>query len=194
MTNTTRQDRRNTLLALVLCATALGACASGQPPLEAMDREIEIERFMGDWYVVAFIPIDFPLFSEAGAHDAVERYALDDQGGIDITYTFRDGSFDAEPTVMTQRGRIHDVKRGTEWRVQPIWPFWSAYLIAWLDEDYTRAIIGVPSRDYVWVLSRTARLAEAELAALSERVGGLGYDPNELRRVPHRAAAASEGS
>jgi apolipoprotein D and lipocalin family protein len=184
-----RQIGRRGLLAIMLCATALAGCASGPPPLEALDRKIEVERFMGDWYVVAFIPIDLPFFSEADAHDAVESYALDEEGKIDVTYTFRDGSFDAEPTVMTQRGRVYDADRGTEWRVQPFWPFWSAYLIAWLDEDYGRAIVGVPSRKYVWVLSRSADLDEAELVALTERVGALGYDPTELRRVPHRQAA-----
>ena len=189
MTHSTRLVRRTLLLSLALCAAVLGGCASKTPPLEALDREIEVERFMGDWYVVAFIPIDLPFFSEADAHDAVERYELDEEGRIDVTYTFRDGSFDAEPTVMTQRGRIHDEERGTEWRVQPFWPFWSAYLIAWLDEDYERAIVGVPSRKYVWVLSRSAPLEEAELAALTERVGELGYDPAEVRRVPHRPAS-----
>jgi len=103
-----------------------------------------------------------------------------------VTYTFRGGSFDAEPTVMTQRGRVHDEERGTEWRVQPLWPFWSAYLIAWLDDDYERAIVGVPSRKYVWVLSRAAPLGDAELESLTERVAGLGYDPAELQRVPHQ--------
>ena len=175
------------LWACVLSLALLNACATHRvPPLEAMDRKVDLERFMGDWYVVAFIPIDFPFFSEAGAHDAVESYALDEEGRIDVTYRFRDGSFDAEPTVMTQRGRVYDEERGTEWRVQPLWPFWSAYLIAWLDDGYERAIVGVPSRKYVWVLSRTAPLGEPDLAELTERVGDLGYDPAQLRRVPHR--------
>lgn len=167
----------------------LSACASGPPPLEPLDRRIEVERFMGDWYVLAFIPIDFPFFSEADAHDAVERYEQDADGGIDVTYTFRDGSFDAPTTVMTQRGWVHDRERGTEWRVQLLWPFRSAYLIAWLDDDYQRAIVGVPSRSNVWVLSRTPLVAEAELAALEARVARLGYDPSQLRRVPQRPLA-----
>jgi apolipoprotein D and lipocalin family protein len=142
---------------------------------------------MGDWYVLAFIPIDLPFFSEAGAHGAVESYQLDDEGGIDITYTFRDGSFEAEPTVMTQRGRVIDDGRGTEWRVQVFWPFESAYLIAWLDADYERAVVGVPSRSNVWILSRDPLVEEAEFAALRSRVADLGYDPTMLRRVPQRA-------
>ncbi len=190
MNLTNRRFGRTGILSILLLAASLGGCASSPPPLEALDRKIEVERFMGDWYVVAFIPIDLFFFSEADAHDAVERYELDDEGGIDITYTFRDGSFDAEPRVVTQDGRIYDEELGTEWRVRPFWPFWSAYLIAWLDDDYERAIVGVPSRSNVWVLSRTPHLDEIELEALTERVGELGYDPAALRRVPHRRAEA----
>lgn len=181
---------RPALLACVaLLGCALAGCASGPPDLEALDRRIEVERFMGDWYVLAFIPIDLPFFSEAEAHGAVESYRLDDDGGIDITYTFRDGSFEAEPTVMHQSGRVVEDGRGTEWRVQLLWPFESAYLIAWLDAEYTRAIVGVPSRRYVWILSREPVVPDAELEALEGRVSELGYDASELRAVPQRAAA-----
>ncbi len=168
-------------------ATLLASCAS-RPPLEPFDREIDVERFMGDWYVLASIPIDLPLFSEAAAHDAVETYRLLPNGEIDVSYRFRDGSFDGEPRVVRQRGWVVDERRGTEWRVQLLWPFRSAYLIAWLDEDYQRAIIGVPSRRYVWLLSRDAAIPEAEFAALTRQIAELGYDPKRLRRVPHRGA------
>lgn len=183
-----KPGHRPIILAALFSAWAilLGGCATTGPELEALDRRIEVERFMGDWYVLAFIPIDLPFFSEAEAHDAVENYRLNGEGGIDVTYTFRDGSFDAEPTVMTQRGRVYDEETGAEWRVQVVWPFESAYLISWLDEGYERAIVGVPSRRFVWVLSRIAHVSEAEFACLYERVAGLGYDPGLLRRVPHR--------
>jgi len=153
-----------------------------------MDREIEVQRFMGDWFVIAFIPIDLPFFSEAAAHDAVENYRLEESGEIDITYTFRDGAFDVEPTVMKQRGRVLEEGTGTEWRVQVFWPFESAYLIAWVDDTYERAIVGVPSRSHVWLLSRDVGLSRAEFDDLSGRVASLGYDPAALRRVPHRTS------
>jgi len=172
--------------ALGVLALLLGGCASSGPDLMPLDREIEVERFMGDWYVLAFIPIDLPFFSEAEAHDAVENYRLNEEGGIDVTYTFLDGGFDGEPTTMRQRARVFDEVRGTEWRVQIFWPFESAYLIAWLDDAYERAIVGVPSRSNVWLLSRTPDVTEAELGGLTDRVAELGYDPALLKRVPHR--------
>ena len=50
----------------LLAVTLLNACATTDaPPLEAMDRKVDLERFMGDWYVIGFIPITIPFFSEA---------------------------------------------------------------------------------------------------------------------------------
>ena len=60
------------LLVCVLSLALLNACATHRvPPLEAMDREVDLERFMGDWYVIGFIPITLPFFSEEGAGEAL---------------------------------------------------------------------------------------------------------------------------
>ena len=67
-----------------------------------------------------------------------------------------------------------------------MWPFESAYLIAWVDEQYDRAIVGVPSRSNVWLLSREAHLTETEFDSLLSRVSDMGYERTEIQRVPHR--------
>lgn len=177
---------RSLLLCLIVLAIGLAGCAQSQPDLRALDRRIDVGRFMGDWFVVAFIPIDLPFFSEANAHDAIESYRLNDEGEIDISYSFRNGSFEHEPTVLTQRGWIEDPERPTEWRIQFVWPFESAYLIAWVSEDFDQAIVGVPSRSNVWLLSRKAHLAKPDFEDLLGRAVELGYEPEKIRRVPHR--------
>jgi apolipoprotein D and lipocalin family protein len=73
---------RQLLLPLLFGAT-LGACAGNQAPLATVDQ-VDLERFMGDWYVIANIP----TFLEKGAHNAVENYALNDDGSIATTFTF----------------------------------------------------------------------------------------------------------
>ncbi|MGB5735066.1 MAG: lipocalin family protein, partial [Thiohalocapsa sp.] len=45
--------------------------------------KVDLERFMGDWYVVANIP----TFVEKGAHNPVESYALNPDGTIATTFT-----------------------------------------------------------------------------------------------------------
>lgn len=182
-------------LALGLLGTVFAVgCAGGPAPLQALDRPIELERFMGPWYVVAHIPIDLPFASEANAYEGVETYALLPNGEIDIVYEYRDGSFEAPLESLPQRGWVHDPTNRTEWRVQFLWPFRSAYLIAWVDDDYRRAIVGVPSRDYAWILSRDAVVEDAELDALSGRLENLGYDLAGLRRVPQRPASNAPAS
>ncbi|MBW2423185.1 MAG: lipocalin family protein [Deltaproteobacteria bacterium] len=141
---------------------------------------------MGDWYVLGSIPITFPGFSEAGAHNAVESYELSDDGTIWTTYTFRKNSFDGPERRFTPKGWVHDEATNTEWRMQFVWPFKAAYLIAWVDEAYSEAIIGVPSRSNVWLLSREPNPTEDAYQRLLERTAAFGYDPNAIQRVPQR--------
>jgi apolipoprotein D and lipocalin family protein len=100
---------RAALALLLLSLALLPACATSDvPPLEAMDRKVDLERFMGDWYVIGFIPIEFPFFSEAGAHNGVESYRLTDEGVIETTYTFRDGAFDGPEKRYTPKGWVYN--------------------------------------------------------------------------------------
>ena len=146
---------------------------------------------MGDWYVIASIPIDFFFASEAGAHNGVESYALRDDGKIATTYTFRRDSFDGEEVQFTPVGWVHNTKTNAEWRMQFLWPFRSAYLIAYLDEDYQNTIIGVPNRRYVWIMSRRPDISEEAYQSLVDRVANLGYDTDLLERVPQQWPAPS---
>ncbi len=173
------------LWASVLSLTALGGCAtSSVPPLEALDREIDLERFMGDWYVMGFIPIELPFFSEARAHNAVESYRHAGDGVIDTTYTFRDGAFDASERRVTSTAFVHDERTRTEWRMQFVWPIRAAYLIAALDDDYQTAIIGVPNRGNVWLLARDWQIDDEAYQAMLDAAEALGYDPALIQRVP----------
>jgi len=175
------------LLACVLSVTLLNACATHRvPPLEAMDRKVNLERFMGDWYVIGFIPITLPFFSEEGAHNGVETYRLTGAGVIETTYTFRDGGFDGPEKRFTPQGWVHDHETNAEWRMQFLWPFKAAYLIVYLDQDYQKTIIGVPDRSNLWIMSRDPRMSDAEYQQMLSYAASLGYDVAKVKRVPQR--------
>ena len=59
-----------------ILALLLSSCSTGSlPPLRGIEQTVDLQRFMGPWYVIASIPIDIPLlpmFSEKGAHNGVE--------------------------------------------------------------------------------------------------------------------------
>jgi apolipoprotein D and lipocalin family protein len=144
--------------------------------------EVDLPRFMGDWYVIASIPTSL----ERGAHNAVERYELDRDGSIATTFTFRQGSFDGPEKRYTPRGFVREGTGNAAWGMRFVWPFKSEYLIVWLDEDYQATIIGRTARDYVWIMARQPGLAEDRYQAMVRFLAEAGYDVSKLERVPQR--------
>ena len=94
------------------------------------------------------------------------------------------GSFDGPLKKFTPVGWVDNEQTNAEWRMQFIWPFHSAYLIAHLDADYQTTIIGVPNRKYLWIMARNPNLAEDQISELIAIAGDLGYDTAAIKRVP----------
>ncbi len=169
-------------------AGALSSCQSTLPkpaasePLRALDRRVELERFMGDWYVIAHIP----TFIEKDAFNAVERYEMAGDGSIATTFTFNRGGFDGPLKTYHPRGFVHNRATNAEWRMQFIWPFKAAYLITYLDDRYETTIVGVPNRSYAWIMARTKTIPDAQFARLERVLADSGHDLTKLRRVPQR--------
>jgi apolipoprotein D and lipocalin family protein len=163
---------------VVACVLTLGGCAS-TPPIRTVDH-VDLERFMGDWYVIANIP----TFIEEGAHNAIESYRLDDDGTIATTFTFRAGGFDGELKRYEPRGFVGDDPSRAVWGMQFIWPFKAEYRIIYLNDDYTRTIIGRSARDYVWIMARSPRIGADEYDAMLQLLAEVGYDVSLVQKVP----------
>jgi len=177
---------------LLLASVLLAACSSSPEALKATDKKIELNRFMGDWYVIGSIPIDYFFASEAGGHNAVESYALKEDGSIDTRYRFRQDSFDGPLKSFNPTAFVYNTETNAEWRMQFLWPFKSAYLIVYLSDDYSQTIIGVPNRDYIWIMSRTPEVSEDEYQRLLQLAVAAGYDPEPIVRIPHAWPEAAE--
>lgn len=170
------------LLGLFGCASP-SAVEKKFGPLQTVQR-VELNRFMGDWYVIANIP----TFVEQGAHNAIERYTWNDKAQrIDVLFRFRKDRFDGPCKEMTQKGFVVNHTTNAQWRVQPFWPLKLPYLIIDLAEDYSYTVIGVPDRAHVWIMARTPTMAPALLERLTARLAAVGYDIDKLQRVPQQA-------
>lgn len=174
-----------TLVAAISALYAVEVHGRRRPPTIPPVAEVDLSRFMGDWYVIAHIP----TFIERDAYDAVESYALRADGRIQTTYRQRRGGFDAELDTMHPVGTVRPGTDRAVWDMQFVWPIQSEYVIVDLDADYSRTTIGRSKRDYAWIMARTPTLPEADYQAMVERLRTLGYDVSKLRRVPQRAPA-----
>jgi len=162
------------------CAVLLAGCQSA-PPMKTVDY-VDLERFMGDWYVIANIP----TFVEKGAHNAVETYRLADDGTIETTFTFRKDGFDGAQKTYNPRGFVVDRESNALWGMQFIWPFKGDYRIIYLDDGYQTTVIGRQKRDYVWLMARSPTPAAADYERAVEAIREAGYDLERLQRVPQR--------
>jgi apolipoprotein D and lipocalin family protein len=166
----------------VVAALLLAGCRNEQYPPLALAADVDIARFMGDWYVIANIP----TFIEEGAHNAVESYRLADDGTIDTTFTFRAGSFDGKPKRYTPRGFVREGGDNAVWGMQFVWPIKADYRIAWLSADYAQTVIGREARDYVWIMARTPEIPDADYDGILEFLKAQGYDVTKIQKVPQR--------
>jgi apolipoprotein D and lipocalin family protein len=164
-------------------ALLLSGCHSMQdhPPLRLAGR-VDLQRFMGDWYVIASIP----TFIEEDAHNALESYRLAADGTIATTFTFREGGFEGEQKTYTPTGFVRDTKSNAVWGMQFIWPIEADYRIVHVAPDYSTTVIGREKRDYAWIMARKPAIPEAEYRRLLGLLADQGYDISKVRKVPQR--------
>jgi apolipoprotein D and lipocalin family protein len=150
-------------------------------PLQTV-QHVDLERFMGDWYVIANIPTSL----ERDAYNAVESYKLGPDGTILTTYRFLDGAFDGKEKTYTPRGFVLDKETNAVWGMQFVWPFKADYRIIYLADDYSQTIIGRNKRDHVWIMARRPVISSEDYRRLRQFLAGAGYSTRQLRHVPQR--------
>jgi len=149
--------------------------------METVDH-VELERFMGSWYVIANIP----TFLEKGAHNAVETYELNEDGSIQTTFTFLKDGFDGEEKEYNPKGFVRDTESNATWGMRFIWPIKADYRIVYLDDNYTQTVIARQKRDFIWIMARTPSISDDDYERLIELAESIGYDVSKIERVPQQ--------
>jgi apolipoprotein D and lipocalin family protein len=163
-------------LLLLLIPLLLFGCSKNHDTVPHVD----LNRFMGDWYVIGILP----NFIEKNAVNGIENYTLNDDGTIGITYSFFKGSPSGKQKVLHPRAKVYNNETNAEWRVQFLWPFWAAYLVIDLADDYRYTVIGVPNRKWVWIMSRTPEIGTEDYAGIISRLKVAGYKTDKIMKMP----------
>jgi apolipoprotein D and lipocalin family protein len=152
------------------------------PPIKTVDQ-VELERFMGSWYVIASIP----TFLEKEAYNGVESYRLDEDGTVETTFSFNKGGFDGPEKTYHPRGFIRDTTSNAVWDMQFVWPFKAEYRIIYLNDAYSQTVIGRTKRDYVWIMARTPSIPSDDYSRIVTFIESQGYDVSKLQKVPQQS-------
>ncbi len=171
--------RLSSLVLLGLCLT-LVAC-NNHPPIRT-EKAVDLNRFMGDWYVIANIPSTI----ETQAYNAVESYRLQEDGSIATTFTFREGGFDGKKKDYHPTGYVIDRESNAIWGMEFVWPIKADYRIMYVDQAYGQTIVGRLKRDYVWLMARAPEIPDADYQRFLTLIAQEGYDVSQVRKVPQR--------
>ena len=170
-----------TVKSIILTALLLiGTGCQTMKPIHTVDK-VDLNRFMGDWYVIASIP----SFIEKDAFNARESYKLDDDGTVATTFRFNKGSLDGPVKEYSPRGFIQDKQSNAVWGMQFIWPFKAEYRIIYLSKDYSQTVIGRTKRDYVWIMARTNTIPNVDYERIIKFLQDQEYNISDIRKVPH---------
>jgi apolipoprotein D and lipocalin family protein len=165
-------------LALVGCAkTTTGRL--GLPELRTVSR-VDLRQYVGTWYDIA----SFPQRFQRGCTATTATYTIRGDGEIDVLNRCRKGSLDGKEVSAQGRARVIDQSTNAKLKVSFFRPFWGDYWIIDLGANYEYAVVGHPSRDYLWILSRKPTMDSTVYEGILDRLQAQGYEVARLDRTP----------
>jgi len=175
--------RTRLLLTLAVCLALLGCSKTTTerlqlPQLQAVPQ-VELERYLGTWYEIASYPQRF----QEGCTGTTATYTLRSDGEIDVLNKCRKGALDGPEDLAEGRARVVDRTSQAKLEVSFFGPFWGDYWIIDLGPDYEYAVVGHPSRDYLWILSRTPTLDAEIYDGILTRLEEMGYPLEPLQKT-----------
>ena len=163
--------------ALFILLPLLHGCqgTGAMDPITTVEK-LEIDRFMGDWYVLADIATPF----DKDAYAPTEHYVLKPDGMVETTYRYQKGNASGDFKSRTMTARPNP-ELPSIWGMRLIWPFEADYRIAHIHPDYETTIVARNKRDFVWLMARTPTIDQSAFDELLEKAQSLGYAISDLR-------------
>jgi len=171
---------------LAVCALVLSPAygqASGSITAPRTVEAVDLARYAGVYYEIARFP---NRFQKQCAGDVTATYTNLPDGDVRVVNRCRraDGSMDEARGVVRQAGKDASNAK-LEVRFAPAWlsflpQVWGDYWILAVGPDYSYAVVGSPSREYLWILSRVQQMTELAYRQAVEAARANGYDVSRL--------------
>ncbi|QMV75648.1 lipocalin family protein [Comamonas piscis] len=167
-------------MALVItgAAVALPGCAVSVPQGVQPVSGFDASKYMGTWYELARIDHRF----EKGLTQVTATYRLNADGSV----TVLNRGYDAAKQEWREaegKARFLGQSDKAALKVSFFGPFYGGYNVVSLDDQYQTALVIGSSLDYLWILSRSKTIPEAQLQALLQKAQALGVDLAQVIRV-----------
>ncbi|WP_405237237.1 lipocalin family protein [Lentisalinibacter orientalis] len=167
---------------LLVAVFALSGCTGIPEGIDPVD-DFELVPYLGTWYEIARLDHRF----ERGLSNVTADYSMREDGGVRVLnrgYRTDTGEWDEA------EGKAYFIGDSSVGRLKVSFfgPFYGAYNIFELGENYEYSMVAGPDRSYLWILAREPELPRALLDELVSKAEAAGYDTSELIFVEHDMA------
>ena len=179
------------LIASILDLTGAFAQAADKPQpandLKSISA-LDVTRYMGTWYEIAKFPA---WFQKKCVADTRAEYTLQPDGRVQVINRCRQDSGEMKEALGSGRQIGNAASSKLEVRFVPAWlaflpAVWGDYWVIDLDPACQLVAVSEPKREYLWILSRSAKVDPAAYDALLARLSSQGFDLQRLEKTPQQ--------
>lgn len=153
------------------------SCGGGAE-LSTVD-ELALDKYAGTWYEIVRLPNSF----EKGLSCVTATYSLRDDGKVKVVNRGVKKEANNKLDEIEGVAWVPSLENPGQLKVQFFWPFAGDYFVFYRNADYTRALVGSPSRKYFWLLSKDKSIAEVEINELLSIAKKNGFAVEETERI-----------
>jgi len=165
------------LLALFVILVFTG-CSQKNAPLPTVNK-VELNKYLGTWYEIA----RYEHFFEKDCKNVSANYSMMDEETIKVINRCTKITTNEKKEAM---GRAYAIdETNSKLKVSFFRPFYGNYWILMLGNDYEYALIGEPSREYLWILARKNSIDETLKNEILSKLPEFGYSEDELIWTKH---------
>jgi apolipoprotein D and lipocalin family protein len=174
------------LIATAVVTAPSPSRAQTRRPVPRAVEHVDLKRYAGRWYEMARLP------------NAQEKHCV---GDVTLQYLMRDDDHvEVIRKCRTAGGKMRETRgvgriRGgasigrLEVRYAPAFfsfipSVWKDHWILGLGPDYTWAVVGMPSHEHLWILSRLPEMSTSSYQQALEVADGNGFDIRQLVKTP----------
>ncbi|RBQ32104.1 hypothetical protein CRU92_04860 [Arcobacter sp. FW59] len=160
-------------LLLVFISIFFVSCSAKQSDLKTVNS-VDLQRYIGSWYEIA----RYEHYFQKDCKNVKANYTLRDDNKINVVNSCTKITTNEYKEAKAIAYSIDDTN--SKLKVSFFRPFYADYWILELDEDYKYAIIGTPSKEYLWIISREKYMNDEILNKLLQKITILGFDKSKL--------------
>ena len=173
-------------LARLAFAFVLGQTAIMQT-LPRPVTSVDLAKFVGTYYEIARFP---NRFQKQCGGNVTASYAIREDGRLDvINRCQKEDGMEAGASGVAKRAANDTSNARLKVRFAPAWlsfvpRVWGDYWILGVGPEYSYAVVGNPTREYLWILSRLPRMSDLAYRQAIEIAASNGYEVSRLVKTP----------